>query len=282
MSVLICGERMTRSEYDSIKAIRSTELKQAAKSLYHFNEYQKGNRDVSASQQKGWDMGTIAHSVCLENDSSALLVFDGRKPDGTEYAKPRASSAFKGMVSDNPDKIVVTEREFAELSDKKACFDRGIDVSDVMRGSEVERVFCAQDPITGLWLKCQVDIVNLKERRFADFKGVPDASEFGVGRMAARAKWPMQIGHYAYVIELASQIRMERFDFIAQETKRPFYTEAHELSQFDMETSSQAFRELLNRLSIAIKENEWPGYKKTGALVIPPWGYSFEEIEEDG
>lgn len=279
-STVLKGATIPRTEYDAIEAVRATELKMAAKSLYHFNEYRKGNRQISASQQRGWDLGALSHAINLENDISKIKIFDVLKKDGTEYSAPRASNPFKEMVEAHPNHMVVTKEEFKELCEKRNAFWACQDVIGLMKGSMVEAAFCAQDPITGLWLKCQADFVNLEEKRFGDFKGCPDASEFGVGRMAARAKWPIQIGHYAYVIELATGIPMEKFDFIAQEFKAPYYTETHELSQMDFENCRLNYRELLNRLAIAIKENEWPGYKKRGALVFPPWAYEFEEIEE--
>lgn len=277
----LSGLRIPRSEYDSIDAVRASDLKIAAKSLWHFNEHQKGNRKVSKSKQKGWDLGIVSHSLNLENDVSKLRIFDEKKPDGSEYANPRASKAYKTMVSDNPESIIVTRDEFKELCEKRTAFVDGLGVKDVLKGSEVEVAFCAKDPITGLWLKCQADFVNLKEQRFGDFKGCPDASEYGVGRMAAKAKWPIQIGHYAYVIELATGIKMKRFDFIAQEFQCPHYTETHELGQMDFENCRLSYRELLNRLSVAIQEGSWPGYQKRGALVLPPWAFEFEELENE-
>ncbi len=277
----INGVKMSRAEYDAIPAVRATELKLAAKSMFHFNEVQKGNRKVTRAKQNAWDKGTLAHSVCLENDISRIKIFDALKKDGTAYASPRASNAFDEMVAAHPDQIVITKAEFQALCDKRNAYWGNKEVAELMRGCQVEVVFCAQDPVTGLWLKCQTDFVKLIEKRFGDFKGCPDASEFGVSRMAAKAKWPIQIGHYSYVIELASGVKMDRFDFVGQEFTAPHYTEPHQLSDFDMDNCHLNFRELLNRLSVAIKENEWPGYKKRGSLVFPPWAYEFEEITED-
>jgi hypothetical protein len=281
VSQLIAGQKMSRAQYDAIKAVRSSELKVAAKSLWHFNENQRGKTEVSGAKKKGWDLGTLAHSVCLENDISSIRIFDGTKEDGSEYSVPRSSKGFKEMVEQNPNKYVITKEEFKSLCDKRAAFWDCADVKEAMAGVDVEVAFCAQDPITGLWLKCQTDFVSLAENRFGDFKGVPDASEYGVGKFAGKAKWPIQIGHYAYVIELATGVKMGRFEFIAQEYKAPYYTETHKLSEMDWENCAIAYRGLLNRLAIAIKENTWPGYKKRGALVLPPWAYEFEEIEED-
>jgi hypothetical protein len=226
-------------------------------------------------------LGALSHAVNLENDISKVKVFDVRKKDGTEYSSPRASKPFEEMVEANPHHVVVTKKEFKELCDKRAAFLASEGAQAVLRGSKVEVAFCAQDPVTGLWLKCQADIANLEEARFGDLKGCPDASEYGVSKMAAKAKWPIQIGHYAYVIELATGVQMKRFDFIGQEFKAPHYVEAHQLSELDFENCRLYYRELLNRLAIATKENEWPGYKKRGSLVLPPWAYEFEEIEED-
>lgn len=277
---VLAGVQISRPEYDALAAVRATELKMAAKSLYHFNEYRKGNRNVSSSQQKGWDLGSLSHALNLENDMSRVKIFDVLKKDGSEYSVARSSKPFEEMVDANPNHVVVTKKEFKELCDKRSAFWACKDVVELMQGSIAEVAFCAQDPITGLWLKCQADFVNREERRFGDFKGCPDASEYGVSRMAAKAKWPIQVGHYAYVIELATGVPMERFHFIGQEFKAPHYTEGHELSQMDFENCRLNYRELLNRLAVAIKENEWPGYKKRGALVLPPWAYEFEEIEE--
>jgi hypothetical protein len=282
MSQIITGVKMPRHEYDAIKAVRATELKLAAKSLFHFRARQKGNAAASASQKRGWDLGSLSHSINLENDLSKIKVFDVRKKDGTEYASPRASTAFKEMVEENPDLVVITKDDFEALLDKKNAFWSNDDVCAKLDGAQVEVAFCAQDPITGLWLKCQADFAHLQKKRFGDYKNVPDASEFGVGRFAAKAKWPIQVGHYAYVIELATGIKMEGFDFIAQEFKAPFYTDIHALSEFDFENCAQNYRDLLNRLAVAMKDNEWPGYKKRGALTFPPWAYEFEELEEEG
>lgn len=279
--VVMAGVQIPRHVYDSLDAVRATELKKAAKSLFHFNEGRKGNTSVSKSQQKGWDAGSLSHSCNLENDISRVKLFDVLKKDNTEYASPRATNAFEEMVEANPNHVVITKKEFKDLCEKRAAFWACPDVVRTMKGCKVESAFVAQDPITGLWLKCQADFVNLDEHRFGDFKGCPDASEYGVGKMAAKAKWPIQVGHYAYVIELATGISMDRFDFIAQEFKAPFYTDCHELSQMDFENCRLNYRELLNRLAVAIKEDVWPGYKKRGALVLPPYAYDFEELEEE-
>lgn len=265
---------ISREEYIRIDAVRATELKIAAKSLFHYKQYKDGKRDISG-KQKGWDLGTLAHSFCLENDESGYVVFLNTK----ESVNQRATKDFKDLQKKT--RLLITKEELEDLKARREAFWSGCGVREVMSGCEVEKAFVCEDPITGLRLKCLADFVNLHERRFGDFKGVPDASEFGVAKMAARAKWPIQIGHYAYVIERATGIRMERFDFVGQETKSPFYTEAHQLSEFDLENCLEYYRELLNRLAVAIKEDHWPGYKRRGCLSLPQWAYEFEEMEMD-
>ena len=102
---------MSDDAYNAIDALRSTAVKKAGKSLFHYKAYIDGLIEPTNSQQKGWDLGSARHSALLEKNLDNFMVFKGTTAKGEPYANPRASKAFDTTQEENPSKILITEKE---------------------------------------------------------------------------------------------------------------------------------------------------------------------------
>lgn len=271
------GEKLSEEEYNRRQGLRSTQVKIAGKSLAHFKAIVIDNLDTTTkAQQKNFDRGSAQHWLNLESDMSRMLVFEPKK----EYAKPKATNEWAEFEEQcrSKGKVPVLSSEAKEYMISHSAFWKDSNVQRLMSGCEKELSFFAKDPITGLTLKAKIDGINLREQRVLDYKTDQSANPLNFAKKCARLKYHVSAAHYIYVVELATGQKITKFDFIVQEKSRPYLCTTLSLSEWDIEESTRYHRELLNKISVALRSNEWPGYESKGdALVLPPWAYEFED-----
>lgn len=267
---------LSNEQYHKTKALGSSSIKRAQQTLAHFKAYIDGKMEPTSSQQSRFDLGTVAHAANLEQSLDKVLKAPPMlTKDGKAAASPKSTSEWKDLVADNPDKIVLTEREFEVVHEMFNAFADNPIVNDLIKNAQVEHSLFTVDKDTGLWLKARPDILG--QGYIADYKTCASVDLNDFEKAIGRAGYDISMSHYKFVAELLGK-RVDDIFFICQEIKAPYSVRVFRLSDHDLKSAEERHRELLNRISVAFKDNYFPGY---AAEVLEVGVRRFTEIEQD-
>lgn len=140
---------------------------------------------------------------------------------------------------------------------------------------QAESTFIAQDPSTGLQVKCRPDYLT-ECGWVVDLKTTQDASIKGFQRTIANYRYHVQAAFYLSVLRAADIIRPKGFIFIAVEKTYPYAVQLFKCSQHLLEIGETEARNNLQQLANAFDEHAldrpWPGYSEHPVEIdLPSW-----------
>lgn len=265
---------MPEDVYHDIPAVSNTALKHARRSFRHFQYYVEGGEYLDTPKMA---FGRVSHRALLEHEKFKETVVH------SDFADKR-SKAYKELVKQNPDKMVLTIKEskqltamFQELSLSEPCME-------LIRKGHPEVTILSKDPVTGLLLKCRIDWVSEDRPFFLDYKTCEDArptelpeqmdatkfvrsSKFE--RNANMLGYENQGAFYLWMGKLAD-LNAKYFAVIAQEMKPPFVPCPYVYGFETLEEADTENRETLNRVKDAIDAGKFPGYADKPVVLARP------------
>ena len=255
--------------YHSESHIGSTSLKKMAISPGHFLDAWKGPKVTS----KAFDEGNLVHQVLLEQSLEGFV----RRPDGVDGRTKDGKAILAELEASG--KKVMTADVYDSMSQRLESFTRSTEAMRIYDHTEIEQSHYAQDPITGLYVKCRPDMQ--KHSMICDLKSTQIMATFE--KQVWNLQYFVQLGFYALVAELTTGITIRELKFIAQEKSSPYGVQVFSLDRATVELSKSRARELLNRAAVCIADNHFPIYDDvTRVLTAPPWidnnEFSFEEV----
>lgn len=255
--------------YHEQEHIGASSLKMMAHSPGHFWEAWKGVR----VHKKAYDEGQIVHSVLLEQ---SLDGFVGR-PEGIDGRTKEGKAQLAELAATG--KTVIDTAVFQSLERRLDNFIASTEAMSVYNGAIIEESHYAQDPETGLYIKARPDILNGSV--MADLKTTQNMRTFD--KQVWNLGYYIQAGLYSLVTEITTGKSITEFKFIAQEKTAPYGVQVFMFDHATVKFCQEKARELLNRVSVCTKENQFPIYDDTvKQLVPPPWidgdDFIFEEV----
>lgn len=255
-------------EYHNQAHIGSTSLKQMAVTPAHFLQAWKGPKKES----KAFDEGHAVHSVLLEQSTEAFV----RRPDGIDGRTKEGKAQLEALKESG--KIVLDGGVFDSLEERLNTFVKSTEAMKCYDHAEIEKSFYAQDPVTGLFIKARPDIY--KPGVIVDLKTTANVRYFD--KDLFKFGYHIQAGFYAMVTEIVTGVKIREFKFIVQEKAAPYGIKVFKLNHNDLAFCKEKARELLNRVSVCMKEDKFPAYDDIETEIqIPMWiyqdGLSFEE-----
>lgn len=254
---------MSNKEYHAHPALGSTSLKTLATKTpahYRWQADHPVHKDV-------FDLGTVAHSLILEGDTTGVEVLD--YPAWTTKAAREARDDAR-----NQGKIPLLEKDWQEVMAMHDAVMAHPEARALLTGHRPETsVFWEED---GLHLKCRPDawqhglLIDLKTTRTAD------PNEFG--RTAAEFGYHQSAGHYIDGVKAITGEELP-FKFILVEKTAPYFVSVVEL---DIEAVGIG-RQLNDRAKRIYREctetGRWPGYTNSEPVNLPMWAiYKAEDL----
>jgi len=251
------------ADYHRDTALGSTSLKTLATKTPAHYQWDKTHPKSSVA----FDIGTVTHSLILENSESGVAVIDADAKRGKVWTDPATTARDAG-------KIPLLWSEWEQVIAMRGAVMAHPIARDLLTGHKAEEsVFWEED---GLTLKCRPDawksglLVDLKTTRSADPNDFgKTAHEFGYHQSAA---------HYIDGVKAATGEELP-FHFVLVEKTAPYFVSVVEL---DIEAVSIG-RQLNDRAKRIYREciesNTWPGYANADLISLPMWAiYQVEEI----
>ncbi|QCB97144.1 hypothetical protein E5206_09535 [Arthrobacter sp. PAMC25564] len=254
---------LSNKDYHADPALGSTSLKTlATRTPAHW----KWERD-NPVHKDAYDIGTLAHSLILEGDTSLHEVIDVPDKLGNKWKIPANEAKAKGLIP-------ITPKEWAGIEAMRDAVMAHPLARAAFTGHRAEQsVFWEED---GLMLKCRPDawqpgvLVDLKTTINAD------PNEFG--KTAHNFGYHQSAAHYIDGVKAATGEELP-FHFVLVEKTAPYLVsvveldwEAIDIGRGLNDRAKRIYRE-------CVESGTWPGYPNADLISLPMWAiYRAEEL----
>lgn len=267
---------MDRSEYDAIKAINWSTLKEIARSPLH---YRHALRAGGKEPADAMDLGNATHVLILEPHlfGERFAIWTGDRRAGKVWDAFEADAVASGMT-------VL----------RQADADKARAIAEAVRGNPVaspyldgpgafEATIRWTDDATGLACKGRADRIaeNVPGvgRVLVDLKTARDISRRRFGYQAAQLGYHAQLAYYRDGLA-ASGYPVDAVVIVAVESAPPHDSGVLVVTDDTLYAGQEHYRELLDRLARCRAEDRWPGiYESEGDLQLPAWVFTDPEAD---
>lgn len=227
----------------------STTLKRIVDRSYNHWFYSKD--DGSNSLRIGSAFHTFVEDAAIFREEFAISPSDTRN-----------SAEYKKTVKENPNKTIITSDEFQLISSMEKKLISHPDAVRLIKGAVKEQTFFAQDPETGIWLKCRPDLHQRAELQVSDFKTCANASESAFTYDAKKYLYRVSAAHYLNVITLVTNVIHRDFNLIACEKETPNDIAVYRVDERSIVRGEEEVRKALTIIDSVNKKGPeaWTGY----------------------
>lgn len=256
-------EGISNADYHKDEALGSTSLKTLATRTpahWKWESEHPVHKDV-------YDVGTVAHSLILEGDTSGVVIVDAAdwRTKAAKEAKDEARATGK---------IALLEKEWTPIQAMHASVMSHPRARELFTGHKAEHsVFWEED---GLGLKCRPDA--WKPGMLIDLKTARSANPNDFGKTAHEFGYHQSAAHYIDGVKAATGEDLP-FHFVLVEKTAPYFVSVVEL---DVEAVNIG-RQLNDRAKRIYREcadsGNWPGYPSGELVSLPMWAvYQAEDL----
>ena len=240
------------SNYDSIPAVRRSDLWELRKSPAHYL-YKVTHEE---EQTPALLFGIAAHKYILEpdtfwNDYIELPKIDRRTKAGKE--------AYQAIMDSG--KTPISTEDLEIIREMDAAIEAHPTASKLLKGGAHEVPFEWTDPDTGEPCKCRPDVLTTYDRpMIVDYKTTTSCEDGAFERTCKAYGYKLQAGMYTEGIFQATLVD-RGFAFVAQEKKPPYAVRVYFCDSGFVEEGRDMFRDLIATLHKCKTDNVWPGYE---------------------
>ncbi|EAJ1232609.1 exodeoxyribonuclease VIII [Campylobacter fetus] len=261
--------QFSNKDYHARSELSKSDLDLLAKSPLHYK-----NKEFK-EQSKAMLLGSITHKLVLEpndfkNEFSIIPQVDKRTKQGKELLAEFETN-LSGKIAIESD-IFDTAKDMANevLAMRQTAF--------FLRDGKAEQSYFSE--LESVKVKCRPDFYNENLGLLVDLKTTSDASAKGFMSSVANFNYHMQAAFYTDIMRNLG-FKIDKFLFIAVETKAPYYVGFYELDIAALEQGRDRYKELLGLYKWCVEHNNWYGYAKKQddkidyiqTLSLPTWKY---------
>lgn len=253
---------ISNAEYHRDEALGSTSLKTlATRTPAHW----KWERD-NPVHKDAYDIGTLAHSLILEDDTSLHAVIDVPDKLGNKWKIPATEAKAKGLIP-------VTPKEWAGIEAMRDSVMAHPLARAAFTGHRAEEsVFWEEGP---LMLKCRPDA--WKPGLLVDLKTTRDANPNEFGKTAHEYGYHQSAAHYTDGVFAATGERLP-FIFVLVEKTAPYLVSVVQLDDEAIDAGRLLNARAKEIYTDCLAADTWPGYESNEPIRLPYW--AAREIEE--
>lgn len=255
MSTFIDG--MPAEDYHAHPGVGSTTLKTLAKHPPAVYRHHMDHPEHKAA----YDIGTAAHSLILEDDTSGLSIVNADDWRSKAAREEREAAYTEGTVP-------LLAKEFAVVEAMCDAVMAHPHASRLLTGHVAERSYFAE--IGGAEAKCRADAVHEGIGAVVDLKTTTDADPAEFGRTAYGFGYHQQVAWYQDVIQAVTGFA-PAFYFVLVEKTAPYLVSVVELTPEFVDYGREANARALTIYQQCQESGEWPGYTDPALVEIPRW-----------
>ena len=253
---------MPAEDYHAHPGIGSTTLKTLAKHPPAVYRHRMDHPEHKAA----FDIGTAAHSLILEGDTSGLSIVNAEDWRSKAAREDREAAYTEGTVP-------LLAKEFAVVEAMRESVMAHAHASRLLTEHTAERSYFTE--IDGVPVKARPDA--LKGSTVIDLK-TTSADLGSIERSVASFSYHLQQAHYTDVIEACGQ-PVEDFVFIFVSTAAPHLVRVIRLEECAVDLGREQARHALAVWKHCTETDTWPGYTGIDTLDLPAWVYYQDDDE---
>lgn len=229
------------------------------------------------------DLGTIAHGLLLEGDSSRVQVIEADDWKTKAAREQRDEARILGLLP-------ILEKDFnivIDMVDSAKGYIAASEIADDFETAIPEQTLLWNE--ADIWCRCRPDKATPDWRIVFDYK-----TAAGTAHPAVWAKSSMV--RYGYDLQAAMNLRgvqslglaqRTTFIFLVQEIDPPYVLSIVSLDPAWLKLAEDKLRIAMSIWKGCMRKNEWPGYPSRVAYVEPPayaqmdWDSCLPEIEAE-
>ena len=254
---------ITNRDYHADPALGSTSLKTlATRTPAHYQHDQAHPKSSDA-----FNIGTVAHSLILEQDETGVVVIDVEAKRGKAWTENADYAEAQG-------KIALTSKEWAQVKGMRDSVMRHEIAGKLFTGHKAEQsVFWDED---GLMLKCRPDA--WKPGLLIDLKTCASADPNEFGKVAHSFGYHQSAAHYIDGVKAATGEELA-FHFVLVEKTDPYLVSVVELD-WEAVNIGRGLNERAKRIyRECVESNTWPGYPASEPVSLPMYAiYQAEDL----
>lgn len=254
-------------QYHSIKAVSNSLMKNVQQSMAHFKAaFDGAAKEQTPAMRTGW----LLHLAILQPTVFKEKIFIHTK------TKTNATKAFEQDVLDNPDKVVLLQKDIELVTNMANAILENKIAKAAITGGQTEVTVFAKCPLTGLVMKGRADFEG--EDYLLDYKTTENASP-NVFQKNARGYWyHVQAAHYLELFKLAGKPK-KYFMVLAQEKSPPYASAVYVYNSAAIEKGLELRQHALKEIANCAETGVWPGYSDGVVdLGLDSWGFE-EKLE---
>lgn len=236
-------------------------------------QHPKLNNNYVNEESSRFDLGTIAHALLLEDDSSRLITIEA--DDWRTKAAKEARDAARAEG-----KIPILVKQAAHLLKMVGT------ARDFLRNSEVgDFKFLAEQMLAwqegNVWCRARPDWLSTDHTLILDYKTTDDANPDAFIRQIARMGYDTQAAFYLRGLEAVDPIDQPLFVFFAQEIEPPYACSLIALSNAYLEIANAKVERAIKTWGYCLKTGDWHSYTNRILYAEPPsWAMAEHERTE--
>jgi len=274
-------------EYHKLTTFSNTDLKLIDRSPAHY--YEASNLNPEHKEKEPTDAqiaGRILHCAILEPDQfdSRFVVVPAdapRKPTSQQRnaANPSENSIRSILYWDEFElqyggKQIIKYDDQVKYQKIANSIRKHPELRGLMLGAQTEQTFIADDPVTGVQVRCRTDIYNrINDFPVAvDLKSAEDARPGPFGRACYNYGYFHQDAFYRDVMEWATGVKVDLFLFAVFEKEPPYAVKLYQSTDSAVSRAKAKYRTSLNLAAKCLENGVWPAYETDIETVdYPAW-----------
>ena len=254
---------VSNADYHRDRALGSSSLKTLATKTPAHWLYDSTHPKTSDA----FTLGTAAHSLILENDTTQFEVVDAANWLTKDAKAAKAAALATGRVP-------LLSKEFEQVSNMQDAVMANPAARALFTGHKAEQsVFWEED---GLTLKCRPDA--WKPGTLIDLKTARDANPNTFGKTAHEYGYHQSAAHYIDGVKAATGEELP-FHFVLVEKTEPYLVSVVELD-WEAIDYGRALNDRAKRIyRECVESGNWPGYPSGELVSLPMWAtYQTEDL----
>ena len=286
-----------KAYHENRSHISATSIKEAKKSLKHFDWHRRGlipkSDGLHFSFGNAFELALLDHKgfetdVAIMQDEYWIELANAEKAakDGSKYKSPKSSSRYQAeeskFLAANEGKYIIPQKgpqsfEAVEAMLNSCYSDETI--KKLIEGTEYQLSLFWTDEQTGLNLKTRPDICKRKKNVVVNLKTAEDGSPKKFTRDLVNYDYPLQACvEISGCLASGLMTQVDNYFWLVVEKTAPYNATIYEFDKSDIAICMDELDYLLHKIAKAKEEKHWPGYtdqadNKHGILqaFIPPY-----------
>lgn len=230
-----------------------------------FLQHPRLNSDHASDQSSRLDIGTIAHALLLENDSSRVVVIDAEDWRKKEAKDQRDEARARGQLP-------ILSKDYFGIQEMviqaQAQIAKSEFASDFQEAIAEQTLLWEHD---GVWCRSRPDKATPDWRILFDYKTVAgSANPHAFMRTIIQQGYDIQAELGRLGVEELGLCHQVNFVFLAQEIEPPYAMSFISLSPAWQDLAHRKLKIAMSMWKGCLRKNEWPTYRSDVAYLEPP------------